>query len=279
VAEAREKYNGKRCLVSTAGEVLTPLKYTHVGEFSEGFAVVADGRLFGLVNRLGEEVLPLEYEGIGQVSEGLVAVRPRYRQAWFYVDTLGGQQFRGEFEVAEPFRQGFAVVQVNAFDPASRFVIDREGNRLSLNAPDVFHFYREGIFGMFNLAGERVNGVQQNYYYADAGGQNLYNRFFQRIEPLTQGTALVRQAYRWGLIDRHGMFLLEPKYPFLTRRDNGELVVNLPLLLGLMGQNGEFILPAAFDRIELMEGGLYRLELGGRVGYAGLDGEWVWEIR
>ena len=279
VAEAREKFKGKRCLINAKGVVLTPLKYATIGTFNEGFAKINNGQFYGLLNTKGIEVLPMEYEAIGQVSEGLLHVRPRYSYAWHFVDTFGNKAFEGEFEMVEPFQAGLAFVQVSRFAPASRMVIDRNGKRLAIASNDQFEFYENGIFGFYTPNGKRDGHRRLNYYFANANGERLFDRLFEKIKPYKGETALVQVAHRWGMLNRHGLFLLHPKYPIVNMQENGEVVVNLSMLQGLVDTNGHEIFPPIFDRIELLSGERYRLELGEKVGYAKLDGAWVWEMQ
>ncbi|MEZ4954594.1 MAG: WG repeat-containing protein [Saprospiraceae bacterium] len=279
VAEAREKFKGKRCLVNAKGQILTPLKYTSISEFHEGFATISDGDSFGLLNTHGKEILPLEYSAIGRVSEGLVAVRPARSYAWHFVDTLGQKAFKGEFEQVKPFQFGHAFVQVNHFDPTSRFVIDKMGKRLVINQFDQFEFYENGIFGLYTPNGEKEGFRRLNYYFADNNGHPLFDRLFEKIEPFKGETALVGASGRWGMLNRNGLFVVPPKYPLMNMQENDEAVVNLPLLFGLLTKDGATVFPTAFDRIELMSGNRFRLEMGEKVGYAKKNGDWVWELQ
>lgn len=279
VAEAREKFRGKRCLITSRGEMLTPLKYDLIGEFHEGFAKVAVGQLYGLINFRGEDVIPLKYDAVGDMSEGLVNVRPRHSMAWHFVDTLGRTAFPGEFQVVEPFRQGHAFVQTSHFNLASRHVINRQGEPVKPDEQSRFEFFEDGIFGLYTPDGEGEGRRSRHFYFADAEGRPLFDRLFEKIEPFSNGVALVRSNYRWGIINRNGLFVLPPKYPFLNRQANGEVIVNLPVLYGVVDHTGKEVFPAAFDRIELMNGDRFRLEIGEKVGYAKLNGEWVWEVQ
>ncbi len=118
-----------------------------------------------------------------------------------------------------------------------------------------------------------------NYYFADAHGKPLFDRLFEKIKPYKGETALVQSAHRWGMLNRNGLFLLPPKYPFVNMQENGEAVVNLPVLQGLVNPEGEEIISPAFDRIELLIGNRFRLEMGEKVGYANMNGKWAWELQ
>ena len=279
LAAAWEKFNQKCCLLRTAGKALTPLKYTAIEDFHEGFATVSDGKNYGLTDREGREVLPLEFERIGRVSGGLVNVRARYSSAWQFYDTLGQVAFPGKFDIVSPFSWGLAEVQVNHFDPTSKIVIDRTGKQLSFGGAGLFQFYGEGVFGMWTEIGEEVGRRKLNFYFANLRGENMFDRFFEKIEPYAGGVALVRNAYRWGVLNRNGLFVIPAKHPFLNRLGDGSFSVRQTILFGITGDAGNEIIPPLYDRIELMEGDLYRLENGEKIGYTRLDGTWVKELK
>ena len=279
VAEAREKFNGLRCLINAQGKVLTDLKYKTIASFHEGFAKTGSGKFYGLIDTRGREVLPMKYQAIGEVSEGLLNVKPQHSTVWHFVDTLGHRAFLGDFEKIEPFQYGHAFVQVNHFDPTSRFVINQKGERLVLNKYDQFEFYESGIFGLYTPNGQRDGLRRLHYYFADTNGQPMFGRLFEKIKPYKGEVALVMKEGRWGVINKKGLFMLAPKYPLVNMQENGEAVVNLPIATGLVNRQGKEIFPPAYDRIELVSGNRYRLEMGEKVGYARRDGRMVWELQ
>jgi hypothetical protein len=153
------------------------------------------------------------------------------------------------------------------------------GKRLVINQFDQFEFYENGIFGLYTPNGEKEGFRRLNYYFADNNGHPLFDRLFEKIEPFKGETALVGASGRWGMFNRNGLFVVPPKYPFMNMQENGEAVVNLPLLFGLLAKDGATVFPTAFDRIDLMSGNRFRLEMGEKVGYAKKNGDWVWELQ
>ncbi len=279
VAVAWEKFNQKSCLLRADGKVLTPLKYTDIDDFYEGFAVVSDGKNAGLIDRQGREVLPLEFERVGRVSGGLVHVRGRFASAWQFYDTLGQLAFPGKFDIVKPFSWGLAEVQVSHFDPGSKMVINTKGERFAFGDTGVFQFYGEGIFGMWTPEGEMAGRRKLEFYYANLRGENIFNRFFEKIEPFSAGVAMVRNTYRWGVLNRNGLFVIPAKYPFLNRLPDDTFSVRQNMLFGIIDDSGNEIIPPLYDRIELMDGDRYLLENGEKTGYTRLDGTWISELK
>mgnify|MGYP001573663780 FL=1 len=57
------------------------------------------------------------------------------------------------------------------------------------------------------------------------------------------------------------------------------MAVRLPVVFGVVDKKGKPIIQPGYDRIEWMDGNIFRLELGEKIGYARADGSWIWELR
>lgn len=261
-------------LINAKGDILTPVKYQEIQDFSEGFAAVRIGKAYGLVNRFGEEILPLEYQKVDVLSEGRVAVMPPNLSKWVYLDTLGQIAFKTYYDVASPYDKGYAEVTSNMFDPTSRHFIDHQGEPVTFKKGQV-QFYKEGIFGMYT---PRPPEKGQHYYYADREGNNIFDRHFQAIEPFEKGIAMVTQAWRRGVVNERGMTVIDPKYFFLQILDDGNIMVRPPSF-GIADRQGRILIPPLYDRIQYMSGQVYQVEQGEKVGYLTYDGKWIWALR
>ncbi|MCB9280748.1 MAG: WG repeat-containing protein [Lewinellaceae bacterium] len=274
VAPAMESFrSGLRCLINNRGEALSPVKYREIGDFREGFAVVRTGKQYGLINRYGKEVIPPVYERLGDLSEGLIAARAPNRHNWIFLDTTGKQAFDGAFDWISPFSGGMAFVQINNFDDKTRVMITPDGRQLPRQKDGIL-FYENGIFGKRTAEPEKKD---LDCFFADAKGENLFDRFFQEIEPFDHGVAVVKQAWRKGMINLNGMNVIPYKYASLEKLNEG-LYVTRPPGFGLLREDGSPFLAPEYDLIELMDGNLFRVESGENVGYVDLKGNWVWRL-
>ena len=84
--------NGKKYgIVDVKGNVICPIKYDAIeSNYSEHYpdlALVRNGQKYGLVDKKGKEVVKVEYDEIGPVSGGTMLVRQGKEQ--FYIDTNG----------------------------------------------------------------------------------------------------------------------------------------------------------------------------------------------
>ena len=74
--EEGNRYNGNYGLIDESfNEIVSP-KYTSIGEFVDGLAIVSIKGHYGLITRDGEEIVsPKKYTGIGHFCDGLAQVR------------------------------------------------------------------------------------------------------------------------------------------------------------------------------------------------------------
>ena len=93
-----EKY-GKYGFVNTMGEIVVPLIYDYIGALSNDLAAVEKDGKWGFVNANGEIVIPLEYDDVYDFSEGLGAVYKGGK--WGVVNTKGEVVLPVEYDEIE----------------------------------------------------------------------------------------------------------------------------------------------------------------------------------
>lgn len=148
-------------IIDKTGAVVSGAKYIYAKPFSEGLALVWDGKRWGYVDYSGKVRIPLQFEDAEPFSEGLASVRrdgrygfidktgkmviePQYNRAWKFseglavvidgshkyrfIDMSGKQAIAGEFDGASNFAMGLAHVRVGTGKvPAKWSYIDRTG--------------------------------------------------------------------------------------------------------------------------------------------------------
>lgn len=96
-------------ILDTTGKAIVPVQYA-VADLMNGSELfkVAESRgankQFGLVNAKGELVLPMEYAEIGNFSEGFATIKKG--NLYGYIDVLGNIAQEPKFSTAFPFRYG-----------------------------------------------------------------------------------------------------------------------------------------------------------------------------
>ncbi|NNE69934.1 MAG: WG repeat-containing protein [Rhodothermales bacterium] len=94
--------------INAAGDSLLTVDYPAAHPFSNGLARVAEGPTVGFIDRSGDPVIPLRFEAASDFAEGRAAVR--LGGEWGYIDTAGNWVIEPRFQVAGAFQGPLARV-------------------------------------------------------------------------------------------------------------------------------------------------------------------------
>lgn len=268
VAVFSRKEGGPLGLISREGQIVLEPAYKQIGKFTDGVAIVQNMEGFwGLLNTDGKLLIPTRHYRLGSPAEGLVAARPFRQGGWKYLDYRGRTAIEGSFEQASPFSGGVAFVKSEG---KSR-IINRAGEEVRTKKGQPA-FFSEGIFGIRNKEKDNQD------FYADASGNNIYGRYFDEIYPFQLGVAKVRRVSEregvkalLGAINRRGVMIVPPKYRMLHIQPDGNIIINPQRYHGLADKKGQILVEPLYDKIEAFsEPGIYRLERGEKIGYISL---------
>ena len=128
--------------------------FDYIGKPSEGLIRVKKGIYpnykCGFINSNNEIVIPLIYANVRNFSEGLAAVRCGNwaSNKWGYINTTGKLVIPCIYNHPRPFREGMAKVQYNK----EWYFIDKMGNRIiSLKGYDGSSQFRNGYAQVWNV--------------------------------------------------------------------------------------------------------------------------------
>ena len=276
-------------LMDSDGNFLTEPKFDMIGKFHNGYAKVKRNYLYGLIDENGQVIIPLKYEQVGEYYENLLAVKIRYKD-WQYVDITGKVKIRGKFYSAFPFENGTAKVFIIEEKKPIEYYINKEGKLLFQDFEienNKIVFYEEGIRGCskpnLNSSGKMTS---TNYYFLDSL-ENKLGETFKEIEPFQDGLAIVKTQKRtYGVIDRKGFYVVEPKYRKIFRQSDGQFKAIATKHYGVIEKDGTFILPAKYDKISKVmskyirykkEEYVLKIENGDTVEYLDKNGDWLWK--
>jgi hypothetical protein len=111
--------DGRYGFINQQGETVISFKYTNALPFSQGIAAVAiDGNWF-FVDKDGKQVFIDRFQDVFSYSDSLCAVSQDGTN-WGYIDMTGKFVIEAQFESAEPFLDGFAIVSKKEKDPKAK---------------------------------------------------------------------------------------------------------------------------------------------------------------
>jgi len=179
-------------------------------DFADGVAVVRRKGVWERIDKTGRTLVSYGvYEQFRPFSDGLALVR-RNRK-WGYVDPKGKMVIALQFDIAEPFACGVALVWRGGYDRAKRQmvgkyqVIDPQGRPIS-----------KLEFASAYSASEGLVPVQYEgkWGYLAATGKWAIRPQFQSAQNFSEGLAAVRVEGKWVYIDKTGKVKLRPPITF-----------------------------------------------------------------
>jgi len=238
-------YNGEYKLIDQNGSILNIKNYDFVGNFKNGRAMASafDGKgkyLYGYLDRDGKEAIPLQYESamdfvdgktvvkikdndyaligpngeiynrykyyfVGSLGEGLLAFKEKMEGKYGYIDENGRVVIKPEFNMAQAFSQGRAIVNtsyngiINKYgliDKAGNYKIKPEYNDISLLGEN------KAAVGKAIIKEKPYMGSQ--YAIADIEGNFLTNFIYFGVSSYKNGLASAYDSKNTFFLDKRG---------------------------------------------------------------------------
>lgn len=265
---AAVKKNGKWGFIDMRGNEIITLKYRDVHSFSEGLAGVQPDNYWGFINKLGETIIPHEYGDVKMFKEGLSAVRNYWDSKYGYIDHQGNIVIDMIYDVAHSFNEGVAYVEGNNGYYRGYFSIDSKGKKIR-------DFYSNPIFFDSNhWHDDGFHKIEENGKY---GLKDLENNAitpikYDRIEPFSNGFAVVQFNNENGFIDKKGAERIVPY--FLQNFSEGIARGSYSRFDGpytYFNTEGEIITPKLFHTADDFNGGEAMVSFRLRVGFDRVD--------
>lgn len=283
IAQVQVNNMGDFGLINRKGETLTSCIYTKIFPFKNGYAKVVTPNGIGFVDSLGKEVIPPQYRAVGELSEGLVAVQPGFSYLWQYINMENEVAFKGKFSIAEPFKNGKAIVTLRRSDNSTNLVIDKNGIEEDLKENGMVLHFAENKYGFKRFIKDNNGNIQNTYcYYTDSLGQHLFNRKrFNNIEPFKNNIGLAQLSnQKWGTLNQRGYEIIPYKFHRIFPLPNNMFSAIAAELFGLYDEKGNMVLEPVYDYIKLAQRhDIFRVEQGSKIGYFANDAVWLWQLQ
>ena len=259
-------FKGVPRFIDKNGDFIGGENYQAVAPFAEGMASVCENGKWGFLDERGRLAIPLRYESADSFSEGLARVSLAGKN--MFIDKSGAQIFSlSSTDIASgPFRNGL----VAATTQSGWTFVDASGSK---------HLRTD---------------IEDIYPRIDQKSQKLL-AVLMKPEPALSSSFPSRQ--KWGVVNDQGEFVVEPMYseiPSIISAKERILLVGenfaaltdlkgrelarfdsaFPVLFntaaivkskgkwGLVDLTGKFVVPAQYDEIRRLKGGLFVLRRG-----------------
>ena len=241
------------------GEIL-PQRFDQVSRFSHGVAAVRKGKAVGFIGLDGQflkDSKMTECQFKDDISEGSLAVF--VDGLWGYLDTKGNWLIKPQFDLAEPFSDGLALVRPHNYyslftGPHGLTYVDRAGNLLKEQFISAEPF--EGGYAAVSAIPENKTGPPC-WGIIDRSGQWAVKPQYQRIGPLVGPCRLLYEQKLVGIFS-DGKLVVPPKYLSIGKFSEGLASFQDPVnkLFGFLDKDGRIVIPAQFAYAGIFSEGL-----------------------
>jgi hypothetical protein len=285
------------------------------GNFSSGVASLLSGGSYLYIDSKGRWASLASYQNAEDCTEGLCAVRmdPLGPKRWGYINTSGAVVVKGQYDWAKPFKEGIARVGIMIGEPYTKDgapahdgkegYVDKSGRPITELKFEKAWDFSDG------MAQVRVNG---KWGYIDKTGTIVISPQYDETGAFREGLAAVKINGLWGFINKAGKLVIATQFDYVDGFSEGLAVVgrdgksyyidqnsNAALSppfkglgafksglatfrqtdrMGVLDKTGKIILDAQFNSIEILSGGIIRVEEHKKgIGYADRTGKFFWE--
>ena len=228
----KAKIKDKWGYIDRKGDIIIPIEYDDIGEFSENVVSVCKNRKWGFRDNKNKSITPMRYDDAAFFSEGLAAVEKNDK--WGYVNKKGKVVIPIKYNMAEYFEDGVAVVS-NSTDTG---IIDKKGKEIIPLEYESLTYYdcnniiakKKGKYGFINLKNEKkvpLKYKDASLYLDDSyavmdGDNNIIilrddkeifsTSKYNQLGYMIGDNLLVAKKGRWGIIDKNGEEILSCEY-------------------------------------------------------------------
>lgn len=240
----------KRGMINYLGDLVIPVKYDGVWQYTENMAMVKLDGKYGFADTKGKIVVPVKYESVSDFHEGLASVT--LKDKYGYVDKKGKVVIPLTWEFAGNFSEGLAPVKLNGLFG----FIDKSGKLVVECKYEGIDKYLEGFSN-----GRAVFQKNGKFGCIDKSGKEIIPPVYESFECFSDSLALVTKEGKKYLVDVEGNVKFTPDYDNVESFSNGLAVVKKNDKYGMIGIDGREVLPVQFNDIRNSEDGLRYVEM------------------
>ncbi len=177
-------------------------------------------------------------------SADLLLLPIKERNKWGYISADGSRYIEPQYEVAEPFYEGLAIVLLEG-----KYGFVNKAGDLVIDAlfDDAFKMNE----------GHAVVEIDENWGMINRSGEFVIEPEYEDLGNLTEGLAYFLRDELYGYFDQKGIERLTPQYTAAEDFKNGKAVVSRNDYYGLIDAFGTTAIPFKFDRLREYSKGIY----------------------
>jgi hypothetical protein len=205
----------------------------------------------GFIDRAGQIVIPLCFDAVGEFSEGFARFERDGR--WGYIDPAGNIVIQPIFPWAEEFHEGLAHVQVTGtvlgydgrwgyINQTGNIVIPPNSGRMISDSNGEESAFHDGLA----MVEVEDKAIPPRKGFIDKDGKLVIPARFTYVYPFSEGLAAATESESgdtgWGYIDRSGNWVIPRRFDWASSFQLGLAPVNGKKNCGYIDKNGDQIL-------------------------------------
>lgn len=273
--------------VNQNGKVIVPARYTAVGYFHEGLALVCEGGTlqpeigsmyyspsqveggkWGLVNDQGIVVISPRYADAKQFSRGLIWVRAYAASGeaglWGLVNASGEWRMEAVCDTSVLHQDGYSAGKMA--ESGLWGIVDRSGSWTETPQYDGVRLEEKG---------RATVQKDKKTWLIDAGNSQKLAGPFSEVRAFHgYGAMAIFQSLggRYGFLDESGKILVAPRYDRLYNYYRDRAAFKKAGKWGFLDLAGEEVIPARFDQVDYFEQEGAAVEMDGKFGLIDASG-------
>jgi WG containing repeat len=299
----RVKKNGLYGYINLRGEMIVQPQYDFAVAFSEGKAIVSIESNVSIIDRTGKILAANLGSGSGMYRffSGLARCRSADGRYGF-LDASGNRVIKPEFDVADDFDHGRAVVEMQNFYG----LIDTKGDYIIQPQYEFIYHLGDGYYqvkdanenaAVFDSTGKEVlpfrfNEIfhlQKNWFTVEQNGLNgCYSLDGKEIYPahsflqvyfFDNRCLVTNEEGYYGMIDGAGKEILPTRYDSIGVYFKGYATIQEKNKYGLADSTGKICVEPQFEELRPMVNGFSVFRRGSKYGYVDANGAIVIEAK
>ena len=219
---------------------------------------------------------------------------------WGFIDTLGRQVIKADYDWVEEFNNGTAIVRkgdkYGVINTSGKLVIDLIYDHIQYmpNADQqLFQVAianrRQGIINrngkvVIDLNYDKVTAFKEgkvavkkgkSWGFADTTGKVVIDVKYYKVQPFHEGLAAVMYRGKWGYVNHSGEMVIKPVFTRASSFHEGKAWVSQKGKFGYINLQGEFVIEPQFHNAYDFQNGRARVRINSRTGTIDTAGNWV----
>lgn len=268
--------------INSSGKYINNYTYDYGYDFSEGMAVAYRNGKARFIDASGKEFYSTTKKVGGCLVEGLLIFKDK-NYNYGYMDKTGKVVIKANFAIPSYFHNGYAKVEYNN---GTCGIIDKKGNNKTKNVKLDSYINYEGYD--YPVVGENMFAypTSRGYVYADINNPKNIKIYKQKINGTIygfemagifyNGVASVQVNGKWGVIDKSGKMIIQPKYDYeVGFNENGYAVAwkgSQRIIINKQGKEVSKKRFSTYDGNVYMQGKLICINDGKKIVYYDLNG-------